>query len=68
MAAIDVYNVRLGHSDLTVSRSGWAKGMSQHYGSGDDAASVEDDPTALDLGVDHLDTSDVYGASDITWR
>ncbi|WP_396898842.1 aldo/keto reductase [Mycolicibacterium sp.] len=69
MAAIDgSATVRLGHSDLTVRPVGLGcMGMSQHYGPGDDAASVQTIRTALDLGVDHLDTSDVYGASDITW-
>ena len=42
-------------------------GMSQSYGAADDDASTATIHTALDLGVDFLDTSDVYGASDITW-
>jgi aryl-alcohol dehydrogenase-like predicted oxidoreductase len=42
-------------------------GMSQSYGAADDDESSATIRTALDLGVDLLDTSDVYGASDITW-
>jgi aryl-alcohol dehydrogenase-like predicted oxidoreductase len=41
--------------------------MSQSYGAGDDDMSLATLRAALDLGVDFLDTSDVYGASDITW-
>jgi aryl-alcohol dehydrogenase-like predicted oxidoreductase len=43
-------------------------GTSQSYGAADDALSLATIRTALDLGVDFLDTSDVYGASDITWN
>ncbi|WP_234834997.1 aldo/keto reductase [Mycolicibacterium stellerae] len=60
--------VTLGHSDLSVHAIGLGcMGMSQSYGATDDAASTATIHTALDLGVDFLDTSDVYGASDITW-
>src|SRR5260370_9358107 len=58
--------VRLGHSDLGVRPigRGWM-GMSQFYGPADDAQSVATIRTALDLGVDFLDTSDIYGAADV---
>lgn len=60
--------VTLGHSDLTVHRIGLGcMGMSQSYGAADDDESKATIRTALDLGVDFFDTSDVYGASDITW-
>ena len=60
--------VTLGHSDLSVHPIGLGcMGMSQSYGAADDETSVATIRTALDLGVDFLDTSDVYGASDITW-
>lgn len=59
---------RLGQSDLHVRPVGLGcMGMSQSYGPADDATSIRTIRAALDLGVDHLDTSDVYGASDITW-
>lgn len=38
--------------------------MSQFYSPADDAQSVATIRTALDLGVDLLDTSDIYGAAD----
>src|ERR1043165_2386739 len=40
-------------------------GMSQFYGPADDNESMATIRAALELGVDFLDTSDVYGASDI---
>ncbi len=42
-------------------------GMSQSYGDADDGESTRTINAALDMGVDLLDTSDVYGAADITW-
>ena len=58
--------VRLGHSELTVRPVGMGcMGMSQFYGTADDRESVETIRSAIDLGVDFLDTSDVYGAADI---
>src|ERR1700719_3960960 len=55
--------VRLGHSDLTVRPVGLGcMGMSQFYGAADDSESVETIRSAIDLGVDFLDTSDAYGA------
>ncbi|WP_262032188.1 aldo/keto reductase [Microvirga sp. Mcv34] len=58
--------VRLGHSDLTVRPIGLGcMGMSQFYGPADDGQSVATLQAALDLGVDFLDTSDIYGAADV---
>ncbi|SER10396.1 Predicted oxidoreductase [Mycobacterium sp. 88mf] len=58
----------LGHSELTVRPIGLGcMGMSQSYGDADDSESAATIRTALELGVDFLDTSDVYGASDITF-
>jgi aryl-alcohol dehydrogenase-like predicted oxidoreductase len=39
--------------------------LSQFYGSADDQESIETIRSALDLGVNFLDTSDIYGAADI---
>jgi aryl-alcohol dehydrogenase-like predicted oxidoreductase len=58
--------VRLGHSELVVRPIGLGcMGMSQFYGDADDRTSVETIRSAIDLGVDFLDTSDVYGAVDV---
>jgi aryl-alcohol dehydrogenase-like predicted oxidoreductase len=58
--------VRLGHSELWVRPIGLGcMGMSQFYGSADDRESVQTIRSALDLGVNFLDTSDIYGAADI---
>jgi aryl-alcohol dehydrogenase-like predicted oxidoreductase len=58
--------VRLGHSDLWVRPIGLGcMGMSQFYGSADDQESVQTIRSAIDFGVNFLDTSDVYGAADV---
>lgn len=58
--------VRLGHSELVVRAIGLGcMGMSQFYGDADDRTSVQTIRSAIDLGVDFLDTSDVYGAADL---
>jgi aryl-alcohol dehydrogenase-like predicted oxidoreductase len=52
----------LGAHGLTTSVLGLGcMGMSQAYGTGDDAESVATIHRALDLGVTFLDTSDAYG-------
>ena len=57
---------RLGHSDLIVRPIGLGcMGMSQFYGPADDQQSVDTIRAALDLGVNFLDTSDIYGAADV---
>jgi aryl-alcohol dehydrogenase-like predicted oxidoreductase len=56
--------VRLGHSDLMVRPIGLGlMGMSPYYGTADPEVSVATIQSAIDLGVDLLDTSDYYGAS-----
>jgi aryl-alcohol dehydrogenase-like predicted oxidoreductase len=58
--------MRLGHSDLIVRPIGLGcMGMSQFYGPADDEQSVGTILSALDLGVDFLDTSDIYGAANM---
>nr|WP_318546487.1 aldo/keto reductase [Mycobacterium lepraemurium] len=58
--------MRLGHSELVVRPVGLGcMGMSQYYGHADDTQSIKTIRSAIDLGVDFLDTSDVYGAADI---
>jgi len=54
--------VRLGNSDLIVRPIGLGcMGMSQFYGPADDEQPVGTILSALDFGVDFLDTSDIYG-------
>jgi aryl-alcohol dehydrogenase-like predicted oxidoreductase len=58
--------VRLGRSQLTVRPIGLGcMGMSQFYGATDDGESITTLRAAIDLGVEFLDTSDVYGAADV---
>jgi len=52
----------LGRGGLTVSAMGLGcMGMSEFYGPADEAESVATIHRALDLGIDLLDTSDIYG-------
>ena len=52
----------LGRSGLRVSAQGLGcMGMSEFYGAADDAESIETIHSALDLGIDFLDTADMYG-------
>ena len=53
-----------GIPELTVRPVGLGcMGMSQFYGAADDGESVDTIRSAIDLGVDFLDTSDVYGGA-----
>jgi aryl-alcohol dehydrogenase-like predicted oxidoreductase len=53
---------KLGQSDLAVSAIGLGcMSMSGVYGKGDDAESIAVVQWALDLGINHLDSSDMYG-------
>ena len=53
---------RLGHSTLEVSAIGLGcMGLSGVYGPADDAESITLVQRAIDLGVNHLDSSDMYG-------
>ena len=53
---------KLGRHGLSVSAQGLGcMGMSEFYGAGDEAESIATIHRALDLGVDFLDTADMYG-------
>ena len=53
---------KLGHSSLPLSAIGLGcMGMSEFYGTRDDRESIDVIHRALDLGVNFLDTADVYG-------
>jgi aryl-alcohol dehydrogenase-like predicted oxidoreductase len=52
----------LGGQGLTVSAMGLGcMGMSEFYGTGDEAESIATIHRALELGIDFLDTADMYG-------
>ena len=52
----------LGNTGITVSAIGLGcMGMSEFYGPGDDQRSLETLATALEQGIDFLDTADMYG-------
>ena len=53
---------RLGRSDLQVSAIGLGcMGMSDFYGPADDKTNLEVLNHAIDIGVNFLDTADMYG-------
>jgi aryl-alcohol dehydrogenase-like predicted oxidoreductase len=53
---------QLGNQGLTVSELGLGcMGMSEFYGSGDEAESIATIQRALELGVSFIDTADMYG-------
>jgi len=53
---------KLGNQGLIVSAMGLGcMGMSEFYGPGDETESVATIHRALELGIDFLDTADVYG-------
>ena len=54
--------IALGKSDLKVSRLGLGcMGMSEFYGPGDEAESIRTIHRSLELGINFLDTADIYG-------
>lgn len=53
----------LGHSILNINRIGLGcMGMSEFYGSFDEAGSIKTLHKAIDLGVNFFDTADMYGS------
>jgi aryl-alcohol dehydrogenase-like predicted oxidoreductase len=57
-------HITLGHTDIAVRPIGLGcMGMSQFYGDADEQESIATVHAAIDAGIDHLDTSDMYGAA-----
>ena len=58
----DMESVKLGSQGAVVSRMGLGcMGMSEFYGTRDDAESAATILRSLDLGMTFLDTADMYG-------
>lgn len=54
--------IKLGHSDIKISKVGLGcMGMSEFYGKINDNESIKVLHKALELGVNHFDTADMYG-------
>ncbi|MFF2167844.1 aldo/keto reductase [Streptomyces sp. NPDC058175] len=61
--------VPLGRSGIDVRPIGLGcMGMSQFYGPADPAESIATIHTAIDVGIDFFDTSDIYGAADASFE
>src|ERR1035438_1859199 len=57
-----MYKRQLGTQGLSVPAIGLGcMGMSEFYGPGDEAESIATIHRALDLGINFLDTADIYG-------
>src|SRR5271156_1553636 len=64
-ADMSMENVKLGSQGAIVSRMGLGcMGMSEFYGERNDEESAATILRALDLGINFLDTADVYGFGD----
>src|SRR3954451_6577688 len=64
-ARMSMEKAKLGSQGATVSRMGLGcMGMSEFYGERNDEESSATILRALDLGIDFLDTADVYGIGD----
>lgn len=54
--------IKLGHSEIKISKVGLGcMGMSEFYGKTNDSDSINVLHKAIDIGVNHFDTADIYG-------